>query len=318
MDLRAQRLVNALRESLAENVGLKLVSVVIAVMLFASVRGAGNVQRSLEVPATYVLPAHMPGNPVVLSTLPDKVRVTVRGAPSALGSLRPDDLGPIQLDLREGRPRYVRLERDAIELPAGATFVSFTPAVLSLQWDTLVERALPLRTTVVGALPPRTRVEHVEVEPAQVRVRGATLYVDPLVTVHTEPVDASGLEVGRYERRIPLEPLRAGVECDNLQGARVSFEIVPVIYERRFERVPVSALGGARAQLRPPVIDVVVRGDPAAVDGLLPSQVVALVDLRALGAVREPTDVQVELRPLPEGVTVSARVPSEVLVVPPR
>lgn len=162
-------------------------------MLFSVVRGSGNVQRSIDVPATFVLPPTSTGNPVLLSSLPDKVRVTVRGSPSVLGPLRADDIGPLQIDVREGRARQVHLDAELLALPAGATLVSFTPDTIPMQWDTMVERSVPVRATVVGSLPPRARVERVEVEPSHVHVRGASLYVDPMVSVHTEPVDASGL-----------------------------------------------------------------------------------------------------------------------------
>ncbi len=181
----------------------------------------------------------------------------------------------------------------------------------------MTERAIAVHTSIVGSLPPRTHVEHIEVEPSHVRVRGASLYVEPMVSVRTEPLDASGLAPGRYERRIPLEAPRTGVEFDNARGVRVSFEIVASVYERRFDRLTVTAVGG-RGTLRPPVVDVVVRGEPAVVDRLLPSQVVPVVDLSTLELARGPVSVPVEVRPLPEGASPGALHPAEILVVPAR
>ncbi len=316
MEITSDKIRSTLRESITENLGLKLASVVISVVLFSAVRGSGNVQRSLDVPATFVLPVAATGNAVLLSTLPDKVRVTVRGSPSVLGPIRADDIGPLQIDVREGRSRLVRLYPEMLTLPAGATFISFTPDSIPLQWDTMVERSVPVQPTLVGTLPSRSRVEHIEVDPPHVRVRGASLYIDPMASVHTEPVDVSNLAPGRYERRIPLETPRAGVEFDNARGVRVAFEVIATVYERRFERLAVTAIGGPRAQLRPPLVDVVVRGEPSVVDRLLPSQVVPVIDLSTLGATRTPTSVPVEVRPLPSGATAGDRSPAEILVVP--
>jgi hypothetical protein len=318
MELRFTRLFADLRDTFTENLGLKFVSLAIAVLLFGFVRGSGNVQRSVDIPVTFVLPAAETGRPVLLSQLPDGVRVTVRGSPSVLGSLRGADLGPIQLDLRDGRKRQVRLEPDFIRLPAGATVVGFSPDVITLQWDVMVSRILPVRATVVGRLADRSRVGAIEVEPERVRVKGPSLYVDPMVNVHAEPVDATGLGVGRYERRVLLEAPRSGVDYDINRGVSVTFELAPVVSERRFERVPVTALGAARVNLRPPVIDVVVRGDPAVVDHMTPAQVVPVVELQAPEVLHGPVGARVEIRPLPDGVTVTARVPEEVLAVPVR
>ncbi len=313
---RTGRISSTLRESLSENLGLKIASVIISVLLFSVVRGSGNVQRSLDVPATFVLPVSATGNAVLLSSLPDKVRVTVRGLPSVLGAIRGDDIGPLQIDVREGRSRLVRLHPEMLTLPAGATFVSFTPDTIPLQWDTMVDRSVPVQPTIVGTLAPRSRIEHIEVEPSHVHVRGASLYIDPMTSVHSEPIDVSDLTPGRYERRIPLEPARSGVEFDTARGVRVSFEVAVTVYERRFSRLAVTAVGPLRAQLRPPVVDVIVRGDPAVVDRLLPSQVVPVVDLSAMTPAHSPVSVAVEVRPLPEGASVGDRSPAEILVVP--
>lgn len=306
-----------LREALTENLGLKAVSLIISVALFVLIQGSGTVQRSLDVPVTYVLPTSEPGHPVLLSALPEKVRLTLRGPPSVVSTLRAEELGAIPLDLRAGSPRTVRLSAEALTMPAGATVVSVAPAAVALQWDQVVERTLPVRATVVGALPARARVERVEAEPAQVRVRGPALYVDPMVAVHTEPLDATGLPAGRYERRVPLESLRAAVQYQTAQGVRVAFQVVQPVYERRFDHLPVLTLG-LRAPTRPPTVSVVVRGDPATVDRLHAEDVVPVVDCASLLPLRAPANGRVDVRSLPEGVTVGAVEPLEVLVIPSR
>jgi len=313
----ATRVAAYLRAALFENVGLKAVSLVISVALYLTLQGSGAVQRSLDVPVTYVLPTGEPGHAVVLSALPEKVRITLRGPPSVVSTLRPEELGAIQLDLRAGSPRQVRLRADALSMPAGTSLVSLSPDVLPLQWDQVIERSLPVRATVVGALPARARVERVEAEPAHVRVRGPALYVEPMVAVHTEPLDATGLPPGRYERRVPLESLRAAVQYETAQGVRVSFQVVQSVYERRLEHLPVITVG-ARAQARPATVTVVLRGDPAVVDRLRPDDVVPVVDCASLLPLRAPATARVDVRPLPEGAVVGATEPAEVLVVPTR
>ena len=58
--------------------------------------------------------------------------------------------------------------------------------------------------------------------------------------------------------------------------------------------------------------------DPAVVDHMTPAQVVPVVELQAPEVLHGPVGARVEIRPLPDGVTVTARVPEEVLAVPVR
>ena len=322
MDLRRSRVLSSAWVAAGENLGLKVTALLIAVALFSIVRGAGNVQRSLDLTVTVSLPPPAPGNPVLLTQLPDKVRLTVRGSPSVIGSLRPDEIGPVQLDLRDGRRAALRLDANLVQLPAGATFVGFSPDALELHWDAMVTRVLPIRASVVGSPVPRTRVDSavVEVEPVRVRVLGPALYVDPLAAVHTDPVDVTGLPLGRYERRITLESPRPEVSYEDVPtGVRVTFEVVPVVAERRVEALTVTPVGAARVTLRPPVVDVLVRGDPVQVEHLLPAQVVPTVEVPDGAALtRGPVAARVQVRPLPDGSEVISVTPNEVLVVPVR
>lgn len=301
---------------LVDNLGYKLTALALSVVLFTMTRGAGDVQRSVDVPLAAALPSPDRGNYVLLTSLPEKVRVTVLGTASTVGSLRGDDIGPVQLDLRDGHRRAVRFDRGMLRMPAGATIVSFTPPTLDLEWDTLSSRVLTVQATVLGTPASRGRVEGLDVAPRQVRVRGPAQALELLDGVHTEAVDVTGLGPGRYERRVSLESLREGLTVGVTGQVRVAFEVVPEVQRRVFERLVVTALGTASVTIRPPIVDVIVRGTPSVVEGLLPSQVVPFVAAIDPGSLRAPQNVTVQVRPLPEGVTAVEVSPHEVLVVP--
>jgi len=294
-----------------ENLGYKVLSFALAVIFFVNVKGAGVVTRTVQVPVTALLPRAGAGGPVLITPLPDSVRVVVRGPGSLIGSLRGDQLGPIQLDLRDGLTHRLTMEPDFVRLPRATTVVAFQPESLTLQWDAMVSRVLPLRASIVGSPAPRTRLSTTTVEPERTRARGPSTLVDPLESIHTEPIDVTGLAAGRYERRVALEA-RQGVELGWSGTARVSFEIVPLVAERRFAQLAVEVVGAPRATVRPPVVDVVVRGDPDAVAALLPSQVVPFVTADPASRVPEPVRVQVHA--IPGGIASSAADPGDVVV----
>jgi hypothetical protein len=310
----------AARALVFENFGYKAVSLVIAVTLFMVFRGAGAVQRTVDVPLTAALPAPYAGNAVLVTPLPERVRLTVRGTPSVVAPLRGDEMGPVQLDLRAGRRAHVDLDRSLIPLPAGVDFVGFNPARIDLRWDSLVTRTLAVRASVVGSTAPRTRIAAVAVEPEQVRARGPAEALDAQPQVHTVAIDASGLAPGRYERRVALESPRNGIDY-GAALVRVTFEVAPLIGERRFERLAVTVRGaprgGPRLEARPPVVAVVVSGDPELLAALLPSQVVPVAAAPEAVAVRVATEARVQTLGLREGLTAAVD-PPEVLLVPSR
>jgi hypothetical protein len=308
------------RALVLENFGYKFASLAISVTLFMVFRGAGTVQRSVDVPITAVLPAAYAGNAVLLTPLPERVRLTVRGTAAVVAPLRGDEMGPVQIDLRDGRRRRVDLDRSLVDLPAGVDFVGFSPPSLDLRWDSLVTRPLSVRASVVGSTAPRTRIAAVAVEPERVQARGPSQALEAREVVHTVAVDASGLSPGRYERRVPLEAPRDGIDY-SMVPVRVTFEVTPLIGERRFERLPVTVRGvprgGPSIEARPPVVAVVVTGDPELLAELLPSQIVPVATAPDAVPLRVATEARVQTVTLREGLTAVVE-PPEVLLVPSR
>lgn len=303
-----------------ENLPYKVASLAISVTLFMVFRGAGAVQRSVDVPLTAVLPASLPGNALLITPLPERVRLTVRGTPSVVAPLRGDELGPAQLDLRDGRRRRVDLAPALVQLPAGADFVSFSPASIDLRWDVLLVRPLPVRASVVGSTAPRTTLGAVSVEPDHVRARGPSQVLEAQEAVHTVAIDASGLAPGRYERRALLESPREGVDYSPSQ-VRVTFEVAPLLGERRFDRVPITVRASARTvqrlEARPPMVSVTVSGDPALLAELVPAQIVPTVAPPDDAPLRVATEARVQVLTLREGLAATVD-PPEVLLLPAR
>ena len=98
-------------------------------------------------------------------------------------------------------------------------------------------------------------------------------------------------------------------------------KVTPLLGERRFERLPVTVRGvprGAlRLEVRPPVVAVVVTGDPEQLAELLPSQIVPVATAPDAITIRVATEARVQTVTLREGLTAVVE-PPEVLLVPMR
>src|ERR1700722_4182705 len=101
-----------LRSLVTENLNLKLLSFAFALVLYSLVHGSQDAQRSLRLNLEALLPAAP--DRVLMTTLPDKIVVTVRGPKSAVDELNADDMGSVQLDLRAGGETRVNIESSMI------------------------------------------------------------------------------------------------------------------------------------------------------------------------------------------------------------
>jgi YbbR domain-containing protein len=305
-----------LRGLLTENVGLKAMSLVIAVFLFSVVRGAEDAQRSVLVDVVAVLPR--PSEPRILtSDLPAKVRLTLRGSRSLLNSVRPDDLGPVQLDLSETRAAVYYFDAEQFSVPAGVEVTQVSPDNVPLTWAERAQRVLPITARLDGRPPPGLMVVgDPTVRPSTVTVRGPEPDLAALDHVATEPIALAGLTEGRIERRVALARLGTHVELASDDDVTVQIELAPEIAERPVPRLDVAVVGGTLREVRPARVRVTLRGPPTLLDVIDAPSIVPYVDASAVDPAAGTQSVLVRVRGIPEGVELAGVDPEEVLATP--
>ena len=302
---------NALRRLATENVGLKVVSLIAAIVLFSLVRGSEDAQRTVFADVVAILPSVDSGK-VLVSEIPDRVRLTLQGSRSLLNSIRREDL-EVQMDLSDTRLRYYYFDPAIFDLPAGIQIVQMAPATVPLSWADRIERRVPVEPQFIGTPPSGLALEEpVSVEPRRVVLLGPQNEVDPLAAIETRPIDLRGIEAGEHVRTMRLERAPAHSTYVGEPMIEVRFRIVRELEERTLESVDVSAVGPARATLRPASVDIHLRGGSNALSAIAVDQVVPFVD------VSDPTlsgtiELPVQLRGLPSGVEVTSIEPSSVL-----
>ncbi len=307
---------SALRALLTENVGLKAISLVVAVLLFTVVRGAEDAQRSVLVDVVAVLPP--PHEPRILtSDLPAKVRLTLRGSRSLLNSVRTDDLGPIQIDLSETRASVFYFEAEQFSVPAGVEVTQVSPDALALTWAERTQRVLPVEARLDGH--PATGLMVIgdpSVRPATVTLRGPESELGTIDRVLTEPIALSTLTEGRLERRVALARLGSHVELVGDEVVTVQIEIAPEIAERPVPRLDVAVIGGVLREVRPARVRVVLRGPPTRLDAIDAPSIVPYIDVSTLDPAAGVQSVLVRVRGIPDGVELVGVDPEEVLATP--
>ena len=116
------------------HVGLKLLSVALAVLLWMVIAGEETVERGLRVPLEL---QQFPSGLELLGDVPTTADVRVRGASGTLGRLSPGDIVAV-LDLRGARPgeRLFHLTPEQVRAPFGVEVVQVTPATVAVVFET--------------------------------------------------------------------------------------------------------------------------------------------------------------------------------------
>jgi YbbR domain-containing protein len=264
-----------LRALATENLNLKLLSLAFALVLYSLVHTSQEAQRSFMVDVVTILPES--SSRVLMTQIPDRVRVTVRGARSTVDELHADDLGSVQLNLQTGSE--VRKPFQTTNVPPGLKVEEIVPPAVDLVWEDRIVRDVPVEVGIVGQAAPGFVVKGVPVAtPGTVRATGPKSEVVVLQRARADAFDVTGLTEGKYTRELAIDRPRGRVAYD---AAKVSatIEIGRETVERSFTKIPVAVTGQPKAKAQPAEVDVRLACPPEIVRALRPEQIVPRVQV---------------------------------------
>jgi YbbR domain-containing protein len=292
------------------HLGLKVLAIAVATLLWLTVAGEQVVERAMRVPLEMT---QKPEDLEIVGDPPLSVDVLVRGSSPLLSRL---DVGEViaVLDLSNARPgsRLFPLRTDQVKVPYGVQVAQIVPSTLAVELEKSSIRTLPVVPALEGEPAPGFVVGRITSEPATVRVIGPESRVRKLAEATTETLSVGG-ERERLRDVVTVGVSDSAVRLVEPQRATVVVEILPAPVERH-ARVPVRwrNLGnGMRASIAPSLTEVQIRGQQDALDTIGPDTIQAFVDLAGLGPGRYNLRVQVDPS---EAFGVSAIKPAVVEV----
>ncbi len=283
-----------MRHRLFRHLGLKVLAIALAVVLWLTVAGEHVVERSLRVPLEF---RNIPSTLEIVGNAPDNVDVRVRGSSALLSRLQPGEIVAV-LDLESARAgsRLFHIRNDEVRAPFGVEVAQVVPATLGLELERSSRRTVLVKPALEGEPAAGFVVGRVSSEPATVEIVGPDTRVKQITEATTEPVSVDGART-RVRDIVTVGVPDVSVRLVQPQTATVIAEIAPAPVERQLPNVPVRwrNLGAdLRARVSPSVVRVAVRGARDSLSALPPDAVRAFVDLAGLGAGRYNLRVQVD------------------------
>lgn len=276
------------------HLGLKVLSLALATVLWMTVAGEHVVERGLRVPLEF---RNVPQALEIVGNTPDTVNVRLRGSSAVLSRLQPGDIVAV-LDLATARAgsRIFTIRTDEVRAPFGVDVSQVLPTTIPLDLENSLQRRVPVVPSVEGEPAPGFVVGHQSAEPPTVDIVGPESHVRQISEARTEPVDVSGAR-SRVRDVVNVGVGDSSVRLVEPQTATVIVDVLPAPVEKAIENVPVRARNlGARlhAVIAPAMVSVTVRGARAPLASLGADAVQTFVDLAGLGTGQYNLQVQVD------------------------
>ena len=305
---RWRRLITWLREAVTANLGLKVLSLILALTVYLLVNSDRDREITLHVGTSFTLPE----DKVLVSERLPEVRVTVRGPWRRLRRLDEREIDRVSFDLTRVSGGEVPITTDLVRVPNGLTVVDVSPRSLRVAFEKRVDKAVAVSVATAGRPLHGFVVSSVTVKPATATARGAQGAIATLSTIRGREVRVDGRS-DTFELETELLPPE-GVELTAGGRALVRVEIKEELVSQRLGSLPVrlraDGLDAGRFAAKPAQVEVTLTGALLAVERAIAAGVTAQARLTpAIATAGAEVEVTVET-PVPGvGVTFSpARV----------
>jgi diadenylate cyclase len=186
-------MLNFFRRYIFHDLGLKLFSLLMAILLWATVTRDFVTEVALNVPVEF---HGMPENLQISSDSVPPAQVRLRGPARQVQGLRQWDIHLI-IELAGLHPgsRTFQLGAGNVHLPRGLTVAQVVPAEMSLDFDWRKTRTVQVRPRVVGTFSRDTgmHISNVLADPPEITIAGPQKRVEAVDAATTDPVDATGI-----------------------------------------------------------------------------------------------------------------------------
>ena len=290
------------------HIGLKVISLVLASLLWLLVSGEQTVERALRVPLEFT---NLPTQLEIIGEPPAVVDVRLRGSSGTMSRIAAGELAAV-LDVRTARagPRLFNLTAADVRVPFGVEVVQVAPASVPLTFEEARSKSVTVAARLHGDPAPGYVVSGITVDPATVTVVGPASALIDLSEAITDPISVSGA-TGAITETVTIGVANPVVRLRDAQNARVVVSVMAAPVEWSVDRLAVQVRNGNRkARLTPNVVTIHVRGPRDSRNGD-PAGFTASVDVTGLAAGQHALPVRVEP---PSGIVLLRVDPAEVRV----
>jgi hypothetical protein len=186
-----------------DNLWLKLLSIVLAVFLWAVVLGEQKIEVVMTIPLEMKdLPRHL----ALVNEPPDTLEVRLRGPKTLITNLASREvvLQGLPKKFVEGE-NLVQFRPEAVRVPRGIEVVDVTPRRIRVVLDAMVEREVEVSPRVEGTPAKGFVLKRVTSDPPRIRLVGPKSELRRLTRVYTLPINLNG-QTASFTTRTMLEP----------------------------------------------------------------------------------------------------------------
>lgn len=181
-----------MKKLLFENFGLKIASVILAVILWILASSRGQSEMFIDVPLEFI---NVPSGFEMVYTSNKLTTLKVKGPESTIKNIKPTDI-QVFIDLekaKKGESIYY-ITRDNIQAPYTITILNISPSSVKIKTEEIAVKTVKVVPVITGVPEKGYSVKGIDVVPEKIDITGARSEVRSTKKISTEAFDITGLK----------------------------------------------------------------------------------------------------------------------------
>jgi YbbR domain-containing protein len=179
-----------IKDFFTNNIGLKIASLVVAILLWFFVILSGRGEISMDIPVTFI---NIPPKLEVFDS-PDTINVEIEGQERLLKNLKKNAVHVvINLQNTKAGRAFFTLSKNNIRLPKTLVVTGIDPETISLKIETQLNKTVNVKPSVAGLPEKGFVITDVKVVPDMIELEGPKSVISKIYNINTEPLDINGI-----------------------------------------------------------------------------------------------------------------------------
>jgi len=178
------------RRYVLHNLGLKLISLALAVGLWLAVAREPVAEVAVEVPIEF---RNIPANLEINSEHVPGAQIRLRGPERIVHRVRSSDVYAV-INVAGLKPgdRTFDLAGQQIQRPSGLEVVQVIPSEIHVAFDERLTRQVSIQPRIIGTFADGYQIGQIVVDPSAITISGPRKRVEAVEAATTDPIDVSG------------------------------------------------------------------------------------------------------------------------------
>jgi YbbR domain-containing protein len=216
-----------MKRLVTENIGWKLLSLGLAILLWLAVVGDPELTTSVSVPVEF---RSIPADLEISSDMPERISLVLRGPSSKLTPLSLSEAAAVVnlSDVHRPGERTFSLQQWRLNLPGGVILTRATPSQIRLRFERRVTRAVSVQVRFAGPPPAGYRIAEQQVRPEKLRIAGPESRVMNIESVETDSIELAGVvSESTFQVHAYVPDPQVRFEASPIVTVSVSLERIP-------------------------------------------------------------------------------------------